>query len=65
MRRKKRARGSVLSLGPVGLEFRILCLEGSVISFISPSSRGPPGPVWNICAQGWRKSPMILFHFLR
>ena len=24
--------------GPPGLEFRILCLEGSVISFISPSS---------------------------
>ena len=27
------------------LEFRILCLEGSVISFISPSSEAPPGPV--------------------
>ena len=31
-------RGSVLGLRPPGLEFRILCLEGSVISFISPSS---------------------------
>ena len=26
-------------------EFRILCLEDSVISFISPSSGGSPGPV--------------------
>ena len=37
--------GSVLGLRPPGLEFRILCLEDSVISFISPSSGGPPGPV--------------------
>ena len=28
-------RGSVLDLRPSGLEFQILCLEGSVISFIS------------------------------
>ena len=28
-----------------GLEFRILCLEGSVISIISPSSGCSPGPV--------------------
>ena len=28
-----------------GLEFRILCLEDSVISIISPSSGGSPGPV--------------------
>ena len=27
------------------LKFRILCLEDSVISFISPSSGGSPGPV--------------------
>ena len=32
-----RPRGSVLGLRPPGLEFQILCLEGSVISFISPS----------------------------
>ena len=38
-------RGSVLGLRPPGLEFRILCLEGSVISIISPSSGGSPGPV--------------------
>ena len=38
-------RGNVLGLGPPGLEFRILCLEGSVISIISPSSGGSPGPV--------------------
>ena len=31
-------RGSVIDLGPPGLEFRILCLKGSVILFISPSS---------------------------
>ena len=38
-------RGSVLSLRPPGFEFRILCLEDSVISIISPSSGGSPGPV--------------------
>ena len=38
-------RGSVLGLRPTGLEFRILCLEDSVISIISPSSGGSPGPV--------------------
>ena len=37
--------GSVLGLRPPGLEFRILCLEDSVISIISPSSGGSPGPV--------------------
>ena len=36
---------SVLGLRPPGLEFRILCLEDSVISIISPSSGGSPGPV--------------------
>ena len=30
---------------PPGLEFRILCLEDSVISIISTSSGGSPGPV--------------------
>ena len=38
-------RSSVLGLRPPGLEFRILCLEDSVISIISPSSGGSPGPV--------------------
>ena len=38
-------RGNVLGLRPPGPEFRILCLEGSVISIISPSSGGSPGPV--------------------
>ena len=37
--------GSVLDLRPPGIEFRILCLEDSVISIISPSSGGSPGPV--------------------
>ena len=34
-----------VGLRPPGLEFRILCLEDSVISIISPSSGGSPGPV--------------------
>ena len=38
-------RDSVLDLRPPGLEFRILCLEDSVISIISPFSGGSPGPV--------------------
>ena len=38
-------RGSVLGLRLPGLEFRIMCLEESVISIISPSSGGFPGPV--------------------
>ena len=38
-------RSSLLGLRPPGLEFRILCLEDSVISFISPSSGGSPCPV--------------------
>ena len=38
-------RGSVLGLRPPGLEFRILCPEDSVISIISTSSGGSPGPV--------------------
>ena len=37
-------RSSVLGLRPPGLEFRVLCLENSVISIISPSSGGSPGP---------------------
>ena len=37
--------GSVLGLRPPVLKFRIMCLEDSVISIISPSSGGSPGPV--------------------
>ena len=40
-----RPSGIVLGLRPPGPEFKILCLEGSVISFISPLSGGLPGPV--------------------
>ena len=41
-----RVRGSVPGHGGLkGPEFRILCLEDSVISIISPSSGGSPGPV--------------------
>ena len=46
--------GSVLGLKPPGLKFRILCREGSVISFILPSSGGSPDPVYPIYAQGWQ-----------
>ena len=42
-------------------EFRILCLEDSVISFISPCSGGTPGPVWPICAQRGPKVRFISF----
>ena len=35
----------VLGLRPPGFEFRILCLEGSVFSLISPSSGGSPGTI--------------------
>ena len=36
---------AVLGLRPPGLEFRIRCLENSVISIISSSSGGSPSPV--------------------
>ena len=39
------SRGNVLGLRTPGLEYPILCQEGSVISFISPSSAGSAGPV--------------------
>ena len=38
-------RGTVLDLKPPALEFRIMCLEGSIISMILSSSWGYPGPV--------------------
>ena len=34
--------GSVLDLRPPGFKFRILCLDASLISLISPSSGGSP-----------------------
>ena len=40
-----RPRGSVLGLRAPGREFRILCLDDSLISIISPSSGGSPGPI--------------------
>ena len=54
-------RGSVLGLRPPGLEFRILCLEDSVISIISPSSGRSPGPVQPICTQRWPEARFISF----
>ena len=38
--------------------------ESCVISIISPSSGGSPGPVYPICAQRWPKARFILFHFI-
>ena len=38
-------RRSVLGIRLPGFEFRILCLEGSVISLISPSSGGSPDTI--------------------
>ena len=51
----------MLGLRPPGLEFQILCLDDSVISIISPSSGGSPGPIQPICAQRWPKAPFISF----
>ena len=47
-------RGNVFDLKPPGLEFRILCLEGSVISFISPVFQAQFSPYMP-------KTPFILF----
>ena len=54
-------RGSVLGLRPPGLEFRILCLEDSVISIISPSSGGSPAQFSLYVHKGGRKPDS--FHF--
>ena len=43
----------MLGLRYPGFKFRILCLEGSVISLISPSSGG------SVCAQKWPKARLI------
>ena len=58
---KGKPRDSVLGLRPPGFEFRILCLEGSVISIISPSSGGSPDPIQPVCAQKWPKAQFISF----
>ena len=56
--------GDVFGLRPPGLKFQILCLEGSVISFLSPCSGRSPGTVQLICARRWPKTPLISFHLL-
>ena len=56
-------RGSVLGLRSPGLLFRILCLEGSVIPFITPSSGRSPGPFKPRCEQMWPTAPFISFYF--
>ena len=53
-------RESELGLRQSGFGFRIYCLEGSVISSISPSSEKSPGPVWPLCAQSWPKTHSLL-----
>ena len=58
-------RGSVLGLRPPGFEFWVLCLKGSVISLISPSSGGFPGPILPVCAQTWPKARFISFAGVR
>ena len=54
-------RGSVLGLRPSGLEFRILCLEDSVILIISPSSGGSPGPGGSPVHKGGLKPDLFNF----
>ena len=51
----------MLGLRPPGLEFQVLCLEGSVISVISPSSRGSLDPAEPLCAHRWSKTRFISF----
>ena len=48
-----------LRVRPPGIEFRIMCQVGSVISFISPSPGGSPRPIQPICAQRWTKTPFL------
>ena len=45
----------MIGLRPPGFEIQILCLEDSVISLISPSSEGFPGPIQPVCTQKWPK----------
>ena len=60
-------RGIVLGLRPPGVEFRILCLEGSVISLISTSSGGSPDSVqptgnWDVSMR-WQSLPCLYFYW--
>ena len=55
----------MLSLRPPGLEFRILCLEGSVVPFISPSSEGSfalPSLVYNVRKGGIKPLSFHLYY---
>ena len=54
--------GSVLGYRPPGFEFRILYLEGKVISPTSPSSGGSPGPIYPVCALSGLKLNSFHFH---
>ena len=51
----------MFGLRPPGFEFRIPCLEGSVIS---PSSGGSLDPIKPVCAQKWHKARFISFGYL-
>ena len=51
----------MLGLRPPGFEFRVLCLEGNVITLILPSSGGSPGPIYPVCAEKWPKARFISF----
>ena len=58
-------RGSVLGLRRPGLEFLILCLEGSVISLIHLTIlKEVLLAQFSVCAQRWPKTPFISFHFV-
>ena len=57
-------RGSVLDPRPPVFEFRTICLEGSAISFISPSSGGSIGQVYPMCEQRWPKTLFIFYSIL-
>ena len=49
--------GSVLGLKPQGPEFRIMCLDYSAISFISPSLLG------YMYTQRWPNTPVMMFMY--
>ena len=54
-------RGSVLGLSHPGFEFRILCLEVSVFTLISPFSVGSPSPIELVCVEKCPKARFISF----
>ena len=54
----------MLGLRHPGFEFEILCLDGSVISLISQSPEGSPGPIQPVCAvcvQKWHRARLMPF----